>query len=1050
MKKHRFHFIASLLCAAFLVSFTGCGHDAPVPTEEAMAAEAMTVADAPDAIAQLADTAEDYGYKNALSELTEQSTTEIDGDYYYRLQQNYQGIPVYGRTVVCATDENGTVSSLTGNSLDVDENISLTPTVTGEEIAHSLDDYLANVLEYEGLEPLSAVEPDESSLCIYNLDETDNARLAYQLYTKDYEFLVDAHSGEVLACLSMIYTEMERIDLDVAARSYVDINRNTSADGNTYYTLVDEGRNIHIYNANESTLQYQFFDSNGTLLRDRDGTWHTQSDIRAEDVQTVYVSDRGTIEPLSYGETPAFDQEALLLLANLQTVYDYYAHIGVTSISLDGSPVQIDGVYNDYKDGDTTNAYCWGYAKYNMGNMLFSFGMDNDIALDTVGHEYTHAIERRRSGMLYQGESGAIMEALSDIFGELVESWASQREPDWHGLRNMQEPGANNRPDYYKGDHWKSTVNPTKGNDWGYVHNNSTVISHAAYLMYNGIDGTDSKKLNTEELAKLWYRAMLVMPANCDFYTCRQLVELSATSMNLTSEQIACVKEAFDTVGIPSDAEPDDSDVTYRISPGSQLYVYRSDGELCSDYTLVMAQKRLVNIGSNGIQITRRITSAEPYDLTDLTEGSYSFTITDNADTSQSISFTVAIREKYTTNSISISTHFSGFVVSGTVYERKTENGVQINVPVTNAVVEVYAGDTLVDTAQISDAEGIFQFFLPVGTYSVIVEAEGYQTASTTFNVDAQEDVYLPISLTSSVYVDDVYSQDIRVSDDLLYGYHIPRVHLSGNYADAINTEIYNSLYSVAEDSVKQIGEYGYPSSSAGISYRWAVNGNILSLVILRQGEYALDEYMVYNINISSGEEVSTASLIQAAGLSEGEYYEKAKQVLGSRFWSGWDPSSANFGYQYFVDFFNEQLKRTISNENIDQSHPYINENGQLCMIVRLYSLAGADSYWHDLNMIEFELSPYYASEAVKITHAINISEDEAYQIACDYWDYSEGDVAEESGFELYLVFDGLTEKADGNHYYAFRLRWLVNEGHMSTVDYLYINAETGETSYSV
>lgn len=123
MKKHRFHFIASLLCAAFLVSFTGCGHDAPVPTEEAMAAEAMTVADAPDAIAQLADTAEDYGYKNALSELTEQSTTEIDGDYYYRLQQNYQGIPVYGRTVVCATDGDGNVTSITGNTIDVGEEL---------------------------------------------------------------------------------------------------------------------------------------------------------------------------------------------------------------------------------------------------------------------------------------------------------------------------------------------------------------------------------------------------------------------------------------------------------------------------------------------------------------------------------------------------------------------------------------------------------------------------------------------------------------------------------------------------------------------------------------------------------------------------------------------------------------------------------------------------------------------------------------------------------------------------------------------------------------
>lgn len=255
-----------------------------------------------------------------------------------------------------------------------------------------------------------------------------------------------------------------------------------------------------IYNANESTLQYQLFDAEGTLLRDRDGTWHTQSSIRVEDVQTIYVSDRGTIEPLSYGETPAFDQEALLLLSNLQTVYDYYAHIGVTSISLDGSPVQIDGVYNDYMDGDTTNAYCWGYARYNMGN------------------------------------------------------------------------------------------------DWGYVHNNSTAISHAAYLMYNGINGTGSKKLSSEELAELWYRAILVMPANCDFYTCRQLVELTATSMELTTDQIACVSEAFDAVGITGAAKESFA-ALYDLALDSTLSVYSGKDTL---ETVAKGENR-AKTGENGV-----------------------------------------------------------------------------------------------------------------------------------------------------------------------------------------------------------------------------------------------------------------------------------------------------------------------------------------------------------------------------------------------------------------------------------------------------------------
>lgn len=95
------------------------------------------------------------------------------------------------------------------------------------------------------------------------------------------------------------------------------------------------------------------------------------------------------------------------------------------------------------------------------------------------------------------------------------------------------------------------------------------------------------------------------------------------------------------------------------------------------------------------------------------------------------------------------------------------------------------------------------------------------------------------------------------------------------------------------------------------------------------------------------------------------------------------------------------------------------------------------------------------ANRDLIVAHENNIggiSAEQAYATACKYWDYQEGDIAEETGFELYLIEDGTIEK-NGIMYYCFRLRWLVNDGEgkgwLSTVDYLYINAKTGECSHT-
>lgn len=220
----------------------------------------------------------------------------------------------------------------------------------------------------------------------------------------------------------------------------------------------------------------------------------------------------------------------------------------------------------------------------------------------------------------------------------------------------------------------------------------------------------------------------------------------------------------------------------------------------------------------------------------------------------------------------------------------------------------------------------------------------------------------------SCTYTAKMYNYETGETEDkeITCTYRIPQINLYSNAVEQINSEIYNALYPVVKDAVNEIEEYGSPYTSDEVSYRWATNGNVLSLVILNNSapDYGGGkEYLVYNIDLVAEEKMTDESLILEAGFSETTYRERAREVLGSSFWSGWDPADENFQSQHFVSFFNEQLKKTISDKNIRQSHPYLNENGQLCIIAQVYSLAGADCYWNDLNMIVFEKLPYYADQ---------------------------------------------------------------------------------------
>jgi Zn-dependent metalloprotease len=114
--------------------------------------------------------------------------------------------------------------------------------------------------------------------------------------------------------------------------------------------------------------------------------------------------------------------------------------------------------------------------------------------LDVVGHELTHAVTDTSSDLVYSGESGALNEAMSDIFGASIEAYRDGAvnantwkigEECWtpgtagDALRYMNDPAAAGDYDYYP-------TRYTGTSDNGGVHWNSGIANLAFKLMVTG------------------------------------------------------------------------------------------------------------------------------------------------------------------------------------------------------------------------------------------------------------------------------------------------------------------------------------------------------------------------------------------------------------------------------------------------------------------------------------------------------------------------------------------------------------------------------------
>lgn len=143
------------------------------------------------------------------------------------------------------------------------------------------------------------------------------------------------------------------------------------------------------------------------------------------------------------------------------------------------------------------------------------------IAIDIIGHELTHGITQFEAKLAYHGQSGALNESFSDIFGSLVKQRVLNQtaaEADWligqglftsnvrgEAIRSLKEPGtAYDDPllgkDPQPG-HMNDYVETTTDN--GGVHINSGIPNKAFYICAGEIGGYAWEKAGI-----IWYKAL--------------------------------------------------------------------------------------------------------------------------------------------------------------------------------------------------------------------------------------------------------------------------------------------------------------------------------------------------------------------------------------------------------------------------------------------------------------------------------------------------------------------------------------------------------------
>jgi len=463
-------------------------------------------------------------------------TVDRESMAHTRIQQLHRGVPVFGGEAIAHFKPDGEPFAETD---DLVPNISVNP-VPRLTAAAAID---AAVTAYGCRDCLTA-DP-VADLWILRNDGVDHLVYRVQLHRVDGSaetalpvFFVDAHGGFVVSRHENLQTgtglSLYSGSVSIGTRFFAPIGQ---------YAMENQGLRIGTFDMRNGTSF--FFD-----FLDVDDGW-TSSTQRA-------------------GVDAHFGMEWYFHYLN--------AVHGRNGIDGNGGPFSLVGVDNVTNVVASLVHYSTNYnnAGWDPVNKLMLYG-DGDgvqfsplVTVDIAGHEMTHGLTQHTANLIYQGESGALNESWSDVFGAMLEryvkgesanTWLNAEEAYTPGvsgdaLRYMDDPHrasnkgftANDDPDHYSERYTGSADN-------GGVHINSGIANKAFYLLAKGgthhLGGTMAG-IGADAAARIWFTALSsYMTSSTNFAGARQATINAAGALyGAGSAQQTAVTSAWCLVGV--------------------------------------------------------------------------------------------------------------------------------------------------------------------------------------------------------------------------------------------------------------------------------------------------------------------------------------------------------------------------------------------------------------------------------------------------------------------------------------------------------------------
>jgi Zn-dependent metalloprotease len=333
----------------------------------------------------------------------------------------------------------------------------------------------------------------------------------------------------------------------------------------------------------DAARQAEEMQSQGVLFRPRN-----QAGASDDGAREVYDAKGSNRRP---GDKARFEGDKPADIPDVDNVYDYTGIVRDFYLkeynrnSIDGRGMKFVSTVNyRMNPAEAFNNAFWDGHQMTYGRPDDASPFKSLILLDITGHEITHGVTEKEAKEEYYGQSGALNESLSDVFGELIQQYSRREtaeQADWlvgegiwkdsikgRALRDMLNPGtAYDDPRVGKDPqpadmaHYKNTFQ-----DNGGVHINSGIPNRAFALFARAVGG-----YAWEDPGHIWYAARRAAGTYPTFATFAfQTIEAAKALGH--ADEVEKLQKAWETVGVkPCEKEILDRQVMSEIQSDMEM-----------------------------------------------------------------------------------------------------------------------------------------------------------------------------------------------------------------------------------------------------------------------------------------------------------------------------------------------------------------------------------------------------------------------------------------------------------------------------------------------